>query len=147
MRFAAWSDRTARLPIAGSVSDLSLSRFARQGPMVLSKSNQTKVFPVVFQKIVRRSLISLIGSEEMTVQLLARNSIDCLAARLDLVPPKTYRDECLSRIHIHWRTPVGSLGQSLQTSSVSDLQSPYTGSAGLFGKLSCEVPGRRTSSH
>ncbi|KAK4220240.1 ankyrin repeat-containing domain protein [Rhypophila decipiens] len=100
MRFAVLSGKTITIPATGHVADSSLSQFAHQGSIVLSKSDQSALFPVVLQKIVWRSLVNLIGSEKITVQLLGRKSIDCLAARLDLALPETYRDENVYRVSI-----------------------------------------------
>ncbi|KAM7206923.1 hypothetical protein V8F33_000022 [Rhypophila sp. PSN 637] len=94
------SGQTITIPAPGPVVDFPLSQLARQGTIGLSKSAQSAFFPVALQQIVRRSLVNLIGSEEMTVQLLGRKSIDSFAACLDLALPETYRDENVYRVSV-----------------------------------------------
>ncbi|KAI0387461.1 ankyrin [Hypomontagnella monticulosa] len=49
------------------------------------------------EKLVRRSMEIVIGSEELTGTLLASKSIDCIAKHFDQVMPATYHNENLRR--------------------------------------------------
>jgi len=94
------SGRPATASLTGLDADFPLSQLARHGHSELSTSAQTALLPVALHHIVRRSLISLIGSEEMALQLFRRRSVDCIAARFDSAIPETYCDENINRASI-----------------------------------------------
>jgi ankyrin repeat protein len=63
----------------------------------LSNSQKSRLMPAVFEQLVRKSLGITVRSEGMVMQLLARKSIDHLAAQFDMVLPQAYPDENLRR--------------------------------------------------
>ena len=65
--------------------------------VALSNSQKSRLLPTIFQQVVRRCLSITIGCEEMAMQLLARKSVDRLAAQFDMVLPQAYPDENLRR--------------------------------------------------
>ena len=69
----------------------------RPDATVISKSLKERLLPSVFKEVVRMSLSIAIGSEQMALQLVARKSVDRLAAQFDLVLPHAYPDENLQR--------------------------------------------------
>lgn len=57
----------------------------------------SSMFPSILEKVIKSSLNALLGSEELATQLFARKSVDCIAARLDIIIPEIYPDENLQR--------------------------------------------------
>lgn len=89
-------------PVRGAIADHEtnqqlLELIQQPYLVVLPRSAKAKLFPVVFEQAVRTSLRIAIGSEEMALQLLARKSVDRLAAEFDWVMPEAYPDENLHR--------------------------------------------------
>lgn len=77
-------------------SEESIQQLIRYGHK-LPPSTISAVFPAAIKKVVQRSLSLLIGSEELARDLFARRSVDCIAAKFDIVIPATYQGENLQR--------------------------------------------------
>jgi hypothetical protein len=91
-----------RKTVAGTLDEpeaiQQLLQIVQQPDVVsLSNSQKSRLLPAVFEQLVRRCLGITIGSEEMAMQLLARKSVDRLAAQFDMVLPQAYPDENLRR--------------------------------------------------
>ncbi|KAH8897121.1 ankyrin, partial [Thozetella sp. PMI_491] len=69
----------------------AIQQLARYGHGTLSTETAT-LLPAIFEKSVRRSMSLIFGSEEMAKQLFVKMSVDCIAARLDMVIPEAYSD-------------------------------------------------------
>ncbi|KAK3291965.1 uncharacterized protein B0H64DRAFT_468823 [Chaetomium fimeti] len=87
---------TSPLPEPEAIRQL-LQIVQRSDVVVLSNTEKSRLLPPIFEQIVRRCLGITIRSEHMAMQLLARKSVDRLAAQFDMVLPQAYPDENLRR--------------------------------------------------
>ncbi len=76
------------------------SLLASQGLELLSAPQKLDLASAIFHILARNILSVVIGSEEMTAQLLTRKSVDCFAAQLDRIMPETYPGENLQRASV-----------------------------------------------
>ncbi|EAQ91914.1 predicted protein [Chaetomium globosum CBS 148.51] len=91
-----------RKPVIGALAEPEATRellqiVQRPDVVSLSTSQKSTLLPAVFEQMIRRSLGVALRSEGMAIQLLARKSVDRLAARFDMVLPQAYPDENLRR--------------------------------------------------
>ncbi|KAH6842396.1 hypothetical protein B0I37DRAFT_196622 [Chaetomium sp. MPI-CAGE-AT-0009] len=90
--------KTATSALAGPEATRQLLQIVqRPDVVVLSNPEKSRLLAPVLERIVRGCLGITIGSEQMAMQLLARKSVDRLAAQFDMVLPQAYPDENLRR--------------------------------------------------